>query len=549
MRKRSNGKLFGIILIIIITIAFYLINNIQNNKIIATNDQIPTNNEMSTNNKIDEQTLLMSRIISEVSSTSVQLMLDLDEDGTKDYTLFINGSSNKEINPTISKTELKEHKYMNEHIYYVDLAKDYGKLIITLHDVLDSGVAYYIEYIPNDSNSRELTFELKAGNSKELNLLEGYYTKDVLQYKDKKIANSTSLPNVVNYLDGDNNHIRLGRVFHETDLGRTVKSVSKIEKDIELTMNKKETSYHYTLPVKEHYSTKVEGMVSNKKLVTNKHIKFNIDTLLVMDLADKKYLWTDGVYYENPALYEPFAENDFFRTPSALHMRACYWVLDEGSIYTTYGISLMYKYAEAYNDKNYIPTKPRSGWIFQEYGIVEDFYDTRFNTDTVSSFLHMQEKYPDDEVENVIDKYFEFYVDFVENNSFYINENIFVPDYMDYNGNDQVPHCSLNHMLSEMTVLYRYHLLYDNTEYFHLAEKLLNSILNTKDEWVKSNGDLYYCITKDGEYIRDDYPLVTYNDLMRAEYYINKIYGEVPKGYLEMKDAKEKWAKKNGYLK
>lgn len=274
-----------------------------------------------------------------------------------------------------------------------------------------------------------------------------------------------------------------------------------------------------------------------------------MNTLGVMDFANEKYVWKDGVHYENPMLYEPEAPNDFYLTPSGLHIRACYWVLGKGSIYDTYGISLMYSYLNLYNDKGYIPTVPKSGWIYGEYGVEGNFYDTRFNTDTVSSFMHMQEKYPDIEIEEALRRYFSFFASHVKNNSYYVDEQLFVADYMNHSGKStSVPHCSLNHMLEEMAVMFRYATMYENKEIFALAEQFLQSITATKDKWIRPNGDLFYCVTVDGEYIKQDYPLVIYNDLRRGEYTLRQIYGEAPADYMAILDSKTKWARGQGLI-
>ncbi|QUH27820.1 hypothetical protein [Vallitalea guaymasensis] len=555
MIRNVFSKIIGVILIMgIIAGAVVLVIHGFGNDTSAVSNSIEEGNEsndkLPNNESVNEDIgkILTNTVKKELSETSLKLELDLDNDDNIDYVLIFDNGSGDNIKPTVSSEKCIEHKYMNEYEYEIDLSSDYGKVLLTFHEVFDSGMIYYVEYIPNGSSSKALSFSVKAGKADSYNIFEGYYEDKTLKFNDKDIISSTILPNIINFIDGENNHIKLGRVFHEKKLERSVKTVSEIEQNINMVIDN-ETTYRYELPVKKGYSTKVEGVLSLKNLIIDKKVKFNIDTLIALDLANIKYVWADGVYYDNPSTYRPSAENDFFRAPCATHMRACYWVLDQGSIFTTYGISLMYSYAKLYNDKNYIPTEPRSNWIYEEYGINENFYDTRFNTDTVSSFLHMQEVYPDEKIKRVLDNYFKFYIDFVEDNSFYVDGNIFVADYMDYNGNVKMPHCSLNHMLSEMTVLYRYHLLYGDKEMFELAEKFLHSILNTKDGWIKNNGDLYYCITEEGKYKRDDYPLVTYNDLKRAEYYLKKIYGETPQEYQDILDSKEKWAKEKGYLK
>lgn len=554
---KDTGRKIAITIAVVISVAavFMLIHKLKDDSIESSSANVDyeDNDECFTDtqeyvdilNEIDS----LKVVSNENESNHCKLCFDLDKDDKDDYELEIADLiEDKPIEPIITDMDLVKHKYMNEYVYHMKLSKDYGKLKITFDEVFDGGISYYVEYIPYNKKSRSLTFSIEAAKTDSINVMEGYYKKDVMKYNTYDVASSQKFNNIFNVVDGKNNHVMLGRVFFEKDIGKTVKSVTTIKQDNAIIMDDK-TTYRYVLPVKEGCSTKVNGMVSLDNLINDKSVEFNIATLSVMDLADVKYVWADGMYYENPSTYSPTAKNDFYRVACGTHMKACYWVLDQGSLFRTLAVSLMYTYANLYNDKNYIPTVPRSEWLYDDYKINGEFYDTRFNTDTISCFLHMQEVYPDDKIKKVIDDYFDFYIEFVKNNSFYIDGNVFIADYMDYNGNEIMPHCSFNHMLSEMTIMYRYHLLYKDDELFDLAEKFLHSLMNTKDDWIKPNGDLHYCVTSEGKYTRQDYKLVTLNDLKRAEYYLKLIYKEVPADYMAIYESKRDWAIRNGYTK
>lgn len=488
-------------------------------------------------------------VISIENNSDIYIMkFDLNKDKTMDYKLLIDGIVEEQpIEPIIINTDICKNKYMNEYKYEIELSEYYGKLKITLHEVIDSGILYYVEYIPNNKKSNGLTFTIEAPKTDCISIMEGYYEDDIMKYNISNVTASQSFNNILNLIDGSNNHIMLGRVFFEKDIGKTVKTVTKIKQDNTIIVNDK-MIYKYTLPVKDGFSTKVSGMVSLNDLINDKNEQFNLATLSVLDLANKKYIWDDGLYDDNPNSYEPSTRNDFYRTACGYHIQACYWVIEKGSVFKNLGLSLMYSYGNLYNDKNYIPTIPRSNWLYNDYKIDGGFYDTRFNTDTISSLMYIQEVYPDDNIKEKLDLYFEFYTNFVNDNNFLVDGNIFVPDYMDYNGNEIMPHCSLNHMLAEMTVMYRYYLVNKDVELFNLAETFLHSIINTKDNWIKSNGDLYYCVTRDGKYIKDDYKLVTLNDLDKALYYLEQVYKEVPEDFMTIYNSKRNWAIRHGYI-
>lgn len=549
MFHKKSLLVLVVFLCIVIIVIFNLATISMNKRNITASHSVVDD----TNTDPDKEQIIR-RVIDATITTVTEdnqciIELDLNQDKQIDYQLLLRGDHGQALNPVRVEEEKLAYTYMSVYTYRYDLSNNYGEIELTMHHVYDSGLIYYVAYKPYSQESNAIIFQLEADGCVELQVLKGVYEGKKLLLNHETIHEDTALPNTVNYIDGDGNHIRLGRVFLEKPLGRTVVSVQKMTQGIQLMLGDK-TLYQYRLPVKEGYATKVEGMVALEDLVGDKDNKLNLDTLSVMDLANEKFMWADGVYYENPDNYEPRADNDFYRTPSALHMRACYWVMDEGSIFKTYGISLMYTYMERFNNKHYIPTEPKSEWLYDDYGIEDNFYDTRFNTDTISGLLHMQKIYPDDQVKGVIDKYFAFFMDYVKDHGFYVDGHLFVADYMNENGEYTVkPHCSLNHMLEEMTVLYRYHLLYENQEAFDLAEEFLTSIMKTKDRWIRPHGDLYYCVTEDGRFIKDDYPLVTYNDLNRGKYYLEKVYGEVPRDYMALLESKERWAKDNGYIK
>ena len=80
---------------------------------------------------------------------------------------------------------------------------------------------------------------------------------------------------------------------------------------------------------------------------------------------------------------------------------------------------------------------------------------------------------------------------------------------------------------------------------YKLAERMLQAVRDTAENWIRSDGDLHYARLPDGSYGRDDYPYLTYNDLYLLQTYLEGKGRAVPE-LQRLMDAKRAWMDANG---
>lgn len=307
--------------------------------------------------------------------------------------------------------------------------------------------------------------------------------------------------------------------------------------------------FSYDIDSLESYKTYIQGFVSDQEMVNWKD-ELSVRTFRVMSLGNNFQIFLDGIYSKNYTTYEPYEKNTYFRYPSALMIRSCSELYDKFSLFKAFSTSLTYSFVGEYNEQGFIPTKSKSQWLYKEYKIQGDFYDTRWNTDTFSALMRISKFIKDKKVTDAIDRYYKFFENHAKTNNFTTQDGLFfISDYIAAKESSVKAHCSLNHYITEMDALYEYYELSQNSEALDLARKILKNIDASASKWIKSNGDLYYGIYTNGEYKGDDYPLVTYNDLVHTLGILKKYNEPVPDGLTKLYESKKKYAKSKGYIK
>lgn len=478
------------------------------------------------------------------------IRIDLNNDDNIDY--YLQAYSNTKDTKVILKSKkVKEYKYMKESTYNFELVKNKksnGLIKVTLHRI-DENCVFFIDYFPKEKNAKINLEIVSKDMTKNFKIKKAYKEGLNLKYKESKLS-SEKIKNTSLFIKGEKSrkYIRLGKAYYYKPLGYSVFDKKEIDNILSIKRRKEDTFFQYEMPVKKGYGIRYEGILSIKPLINwENNLAYN--TLKVMDLNDKKLFWEDGIYYPNMYNYLPRSEESFFKTPSALQIRASYWALNEGELFKSQGISMMYSYASSFNNKNYIPTKPLSQWLYNDFQIGHNFYDTRFNTDTVISLMYYYQKYPDKLVLEKIDNYFEFYLKYLKKYKFKVDDSLyFIPDYMDFSKEKVSNHCSLNHLISEMIALYKYYEITEDENILKTAHFLRDTIINSYDKWIKPDGDLWYAVTNEGKFIKKDYPLVTYNDLKYANSFLKSVDGFVAKEFKLLLNSKRNWAIKKGYI-
>ena len=79
-----------------------------------------------------------------------------------------------------------------------------------------------------------------------------------------------------------------------------------------------------------------------------------------------------------------------------------------------------------------------------------------------------------------------------------------------------------------------------------LSDKMLLGVSDTVDDWIKKDGNLHYCIFADGTFGKQDYPYLTYNDLLHLQNLLTEMGREPNADLTKLMDAKRGWMDANG---
>jgi hypothetical protein len=197
------------------------------------------------------------------------------------------------------------------------------------------------------------------------------------------------------------------------------------------------------------------------------------------------------------------------------------------------------------NEAGYWETAPGSKWLQTDYGIEPGYYDTRFATDAGMLLMGAFDRYQDEAALAAAEKYAEYLLHHINERGIRTQTGILVPDYWHEEVAPRVvPHISLNHQLTEMNYLYRLYIATSKDVYRDGARLLQRGINDTGMAWRRPDGDLWYGLTADGKYIRQDYPTLTYYDLQKAEFFMQRAEGYIDQTIINLRLAKQAYMDK-----
>ncbi len=304
---------------------------------------------------------------------------------------------------------------------------------------------------------------------------------------------------------------------------------------------------HIHFPQKKYYIAEIWGLESNQDLV-DWSSNPNVETIwLSIDLQEhSKWSW-DGYYVKTPQTYTPHSPTMFWRLPA--NYAAHSFILTGGSrAADDLGWVMLDTILPNQNQEGYWETMPRSEWLWTDYGIGAGFYDTRFNTDIAILLLKGYQKYGDQNFYDAAAKYSYYllkHIDLHHEINFGEAEGWLISDYS-WKQPHKKTHVSLNHQLHEMNFLYEMYLETNQEFYREIADTLLYGVKNTKDKWIKPNHDLHYAYLGNGKVGLQDYPFLTYNDLVASQKILLRIYGRIDPDLAELMAHKKQWMDQTG---
>lgn len=456
------------------------------------------------------------------------------------------GLKTRVVGPAIKEEPLLRQS--GYHYTILNRNQEIGQVTLTCQDLPNGDVLFFVESQGATTESHSYQGRLTLSDhfptmGRTLLYPEGELIPGQSIWQTISSKHLTSnLPKGIIFLDGQDNWLVLGPVDQLKDMGHGVfKEIRTMQVSGRRSQGKSE--FLFPLSSAQGGMTRFWGVISNEPLV-NWENKTDVSSIQMADLNRARKFWLDGTYDMVPFSYVPSDPRGFWRCP-AQHVGRSF--VTKGSRFTyAIAVSSMYASINTQNDAGYWPTEPQSTWLAEDYGFGHDFYDTRFNTDVARYLLESFHAYGEDKALDSARHYADFLCNFAQKSSYRSkNGGYLVPDYRDSSGEYQT-HTSLNHLLAEMNFLYEMYLTTGNGEYKETAEKLRQAVKDTRDEWIKESGELWYSRLPNGDYGFEDYPTLTLNDLRQSQKLIAQIYDQSDSDLARLITSKEAYNRANG---
>ncbi len=396
------------------------------------------------------------------------------------------------------------------------------------YNFTDSSEERYSEniFIPGD------TVEIRAF---DFNTTSWFYTLNI----------ANEIPKQVVFLDTDKYHMVLGlpAVYKNNEFTcNTLTIVPEQEQPIKLTKADGGYNVNFSFPHSPDYIGEIWCLESSRVLTDWNNS--DVYSLIRLDLASNRRFCYDGYYFQTPDNYSPGGANVLYRQPSNYTGSA---MINYNNIPTAYDLGYVTTYicAGNQNDEGFWPTGPQSGWLYSDFGITAGFYDTRFNTDFASNLIEAYRLYYDEYFLKALLAYGDFFNAHAAVNHYETeNGGWLIEDYRGQEGYTRT-HCSLNHLLAEMDVLYKLSYITGVKSYKETADNMLKGIEDTKEDWIMPDGNLYYALYYSGTLELTDYPYLTYNDLYTTQQILNTYWHYTNATLDELMATKKKWMDAN----
>ncbi len=327
------------------------------------------------------------------------------------------------------------------------------------------------------------------------------------------------------YLSTDKHHMILGQAYTYKNLGNaTVDSKGSLPISIKKVGGSYLINYSYQLS-KDTFG--ILWGVSSKDVLVDLN-KPNLNWVWKnYDLDKNARILFDGYHYKSPTSYIPNTKNSYWRIPSSYITNSL--IKTGGSLGADiFGNALLQIEGKNISKEGFLPTHPKSTWLYKDYGIGPGFFDTRFNADTIETNIIAYRKFKVPTYRDNYLKLSEFYLKHAQNNHYPLfdangNEGYLVDDY--YYLRSKPTHVSLNHQLQAIHIFYMLYETEKDIRYLNMADRMLSGIKATRDKWIMADGNLIYAYMPNGTMGLTDYPYLTYNDLVNVQTDLQRIKG------------------------
>lgn len=453
--------------------------------------------------------------------------------------LYIQSSDNL----TIQKEDRVDYPYEVYDLITIYEVEDNGELTITERVFPNQDSFVFTKWDNIQKNDEKITFTLKydESNNYEVN---GFAKYDIEHEHDNALGvDPTTYPNGlirINHFQDHKRDIMLGKNYlselltmdyEDDDKFSYIRKLHNEYEDYQIFKDADQVTVSFHLNGQADKISEQWFMISDEPL-------FEGDEELQewIKISNEQYkkvnAWytADGTYSKLPWSIEPaekmgYGRNIlFFREDHAAERFKDH---AEERYYHNLLLNSLINY-ENYqtNEDGLFLTHYTSTWLKKLYGTRAPYVDTRHNELGLIYFNETLELLGFEPKKELVITYADFLVKQEElDNVIPVpnSEGYFISDYYDPSEKAKKTHTSLNHVLGEMNFLLQVYIDTQDEKYFEVAQKILNAVKATEDDWIREDSDLWYQVSTEFEYSGRDYELRTLIDLIDAEILLNQI--------------------------
>ncbi|GAA4714260.1 hypothetical protein [Brevibacillus fulvus] len=364
----------------------------------------------------------------------------------------------------------------------------------------------------------------------------------------KTIPLQNPLPKATGFITTDKTSTILSSpAFYREQTHETIYDLSSQASPVSVQETKHGYALTYSYPIEKQTTAEVWALQSPATLIDWKQPDLNV-IWSGLDMHENQKWLAKGFYVKSPSTYRPTGKNVYWRIPDN-YLAASFIKTGGSRAADDLGWVMLQTALSAQTKAGYWKSGPCSTWLLNDYNIGCGFYDTRFNTDLAELLLRGYQKYQERQFLQATLTYSHYLFKHIDQEKIVIKQGDrqgwLVPDY-GYEGKHKQSNASLNHMLQEVNYLYRLYLQTQEEKCKLYAERILEGIRLLGTKWIRSDGNLHYAYLPDGKIGMQDYPYLTYNDLLETQSLLQRVYGQKDPVLQRLMDAKKKWMDAHG---